>query len=63
MSYREENGQVILTMDLLDWQVLLIMFGRVLSTLEYEERAAFFSHLTRLNEGNPNFKPYMVYKP
>jgi hypothetical protein len=61
MSYREENGQVILTMDHLDWELLLMALGRALSTMrERDERSAFLSLVNRLNQGNPNYRPYQA---
>ncbi len=57
MSYREENGQVILTMSREDWQNLLITLGYA---AEYRECYAL---LNRLNEGNPNYIPYQVSSP
>jgi hypothetical protein len=60
VSYREENGQVMVTMDMLDWQILLILLGRTLTILERDERPAFFSLVNRLNQGNPDYTPYQV---
>jgi hypothetical protein len=63
MSYREENGQVILSMSPEDYDELLI-------TLGYAVGAALQANghllrritplLNRLNEGNPNYRPYQV---
>ena len=62
MSYREENGQVILTMSREDYE-------RTMRTLGYaagnalrsrEGRVATFELLNRLNSGNPNYTPYQV---
>lgn len=64
MSYREEDGQVILTMSREDYEQVLLLFGactvwayqlRTFLTLEQ-----VLSLLNRLNEGNPNYTPYQV---
>jgi len=60
MSYREENGKVVLTMDMLDWEILLIALGRAFATMPREDRPAFLSLVNRLNQGNPNYTPYQV---
>lgn len=68
MSYREEDGQVILTMSREDYNRLLMTFA--LATVRgIESRAEFpeaventLALLNRLNEGNPNYTPYQVEK-
>ena len=66
MSYREENGQVILTMSRDDFERVLMRLGAAtglaiqrsanLAETLYDELAL----LNRLNEGNPNFTPYKL---
>lgn len=61
MSYREENGQVILTMSPNDWRYLLLVLGYAMGYFEVaENRQILLSFLNRLNEGNPNYTPYQV---
>lgn len=64
MSYREENGQVVLTMSQEDYAALL---KRLATAAGYDARfygtEALGRHLAllnRLNEGNPNYTPYEV---
>ena len=57
MSYREEDGQVVLTMSREDYDALM-------RTLAWQPKAAvdrnLVTLLNRLNEGNPNYTPYQV---
>ena len=63
MSYREENGQVVLTMSREDYWRLMIELGASALQLTWQkdhadplrEKLAF---VNRLNEGNPNYTPY-----
>jgi|GEM_PF-6130305 len=64
MAYREQNGQVVLTMSREDFYILLRLLGGVLSfermnpgrtILPWEKQVEF---LNRLNEGNPHYTPY-----
>jgi hypothetical protein len=57
VSYREENGQVILTMSRTDFDMLLMMLGAGAGILGIKESLLF---VNRLNEGNPHFIPYEV---
>ncbi len=66
MSYSEENGQVVLRMNIDDWQILLMMLGALMTferikpghtPLDWENMVDF---LNRLNAGNPNYTPYEV---
>lgn len=65
MSYREENGQVVLTMSPDDFAFLLMGLGALmaysatgkLAMLPIEEICGC---LNRLNQGNPNYTPYQV---
>jgi hypothetical protein len=63
MSYREENGQVILSMSREDYDALLIRLGLAAGVAATCDKALFAEHvkmLNRLNEGNPNYRPYQV---
>lgn len=50
MSYREENGQVVLTMSREDYERLLF------------DLTAMLEFMNRLNQGNPQYTPYQVEK-
>ena len=62
MSYREENGQVILAMSREDFGSLCfwlgIAAGHMMAKGEKIDRIGAL--LNRLNEGNPNYRPYQV---
>jgi hypothetical protein len=62
MSYREENGQVILTMSREDYERVLMVFGA--ATAAFLSRSGdlgwVLSLLDRINEGNPHYRPYTV---
>ncbi len=62
MAYREENGQVVLTMSREDWQNLLMSLGIAAGSLDPESPmlARLFNLVNRLNQGNPNYRPYQV---
>lgn len=60
MSYSEQNGQVVLTLSVEDWQMLLIMLGSTLDNGIWRNRDAALEFLNRLNEGNPHYIPYQV---
>jgi hypothetical protein len=60
MSYREENGQVILSMSREDYDALLIRLG-IAAGWASDDPQLFWEHiklLNRLNEGNPHYTPY-----
>lgn len=60
MSYREENGQVVLAMSHDDWTMVLMLLGAGAAgenILSSRKAAELFN---RLNEGNPNFTPYKL---
>jgi hypothetical protein len=62
MSYREENGLVILSMSREDYDRLLSMFAGA-SALALKDGLPIgrtLELLNRLNEGNPNYTPYQV---
>jgi hypothetical protein len=69
LSYREENGQVILTMSREDYDELLIVFAAAthlsltgpLGNLIYGSDQVV-ALLNRLNSGNPNYTPYQMEK-
>jgi hypothetical protein len=62
MSYREENGQVVLTMSREDYERPLISLGYY--TGGVLQRGGKINDLlalmNRLNDGNPNYTPYEV---
>jgi hypothetical protein len=63
MSYREENGQVVLTMPREDYEIVLMALGAFTSTVMAEELCGIEKMLlllNRLNSGNPNYTPYEV---
>jgi len=62
MSYREENGQVVLTMSREDYELILIAIG-AFTGLNLFQKGRLFAFMNRLNEGNPNYTPYQVEKP
>lgn len=53
MSYSEENGQVVLKMSREDYELLIRVLGK--GTTDF-----FRKFLNRLNQGNPNYRPYQV---
>lgn len=59
MSYREENGQVVLTMSREDFNELIgVCDGHYCFSGDSETAAL----INRLNEGNPNYLPYQLEK-
>lgn len=58
MSYREENGQVILTMSPEDYSRLLVALEFALA--DPFTRLSTNELLNRLNQGNPHYTPYQV---
>jgi hypothetical protein len=62
MSYREQDGQVILTMSREDYQHLLFALGEAAAcTRKFGgDLNGELSFLNRLNEGNPHYTPYQV---
>jgi hypothetical protein len=61
MSYREEDGQVILTMSREDYDLVLMMLGMATgyclkehSTNPEKARNTALGLMNRLNEGNPH---------
>lgn len=60
MSYREEDGQVVLTMSTDDYQLLLMMLGAATATGHVLSTKRALALVNRLNEGNPHFTPYQV---
>lgn len=64
MSYREENGQVVLTMSREDYESLLLFLGYATGAAairgEFREGDSIIALTNRLNTGNPNYKPYEI---
>lgn len=60
MSYREENGQVVLTMNAEDYERVLFRLGSWLPRLSGQPLEDELLLINRLNEGNPNWRPYLV---
>lgn len=56
MSYREEDGQVILSMSREDYKRLLTALGGTSCPVPWN-RDNHVRFLNRLNEGNPNYRP------
>lgn len=59
MSYREENGQVVLTMSRDDYEIILLSLG-TFSGLRGSSIGPMLALMNRLNEGNPNYRPYAL---
>jgi len=62
MAYREENGQVVLTMSREDYERVLMALGMATGA-SMQGRGPLAMRvivplLNRLNEGNPNYTPY-----
>ena len=62
MSYREENGQVVLTLSRDDYDRLLLTLGAGSAGMikHGADLDSIFSFADRLNEGNPNYRPYKI---
>lgn len=61
MSYREENGQVILTMSREDYHLLNIVIGAAFRWSRGRKFCVMTLRLlNRLNSGNPNYTPYQT---
>jgi hypothetical protein len=66
MSYREENGQVILTMSREDYGQLIYRLGKsagIVALTAAAQKRRIESHaafMNRLNSGNPHYTPYQV---
>lgn len=62
MSYREENGQVILTMSQEDYSFLLTIFAVAtgVSIRNGGKTGRLLNLLNRLNQGNPHYTPYQT---
>lgn len=64
MAYREENGQVILTVSREDYERLLMALG-IAAGVAIQGKGVLgtkvmFELVNRLNEGNPHYTPYQV---
>lgn len=62
MSYREENGRVVLTLLHADYCNVLLALGIAANAMsaDGEPTDGMRDLLNRLNEGNPDFLPYQV---
>ena len=63
MSYREENGQVILSMSREDFQLLLIALGYATGGASkdgWTPVKRMIELTNRLNQANPHYTPYQV---
>jgi hypothetical protein len=62
MSYREENGQVVLTMSREDYEIVLMALGAFTAMTwdKTTDKGRMFVLLNRLNEGNPHYTPYQA---
>ena len=62
MSYREENGEVVLTMTPDDFQAILLALGGYTALVldRPNESKRMFELLNRLCEGSPRYTPYKV---
>jgi hypothetical protein len=60
MSYREENNQVILTMDWKDYEYLIFLIAKAHGEMlkAGESRPNEIAFMNRLNSGNPHYTPY-----
>lgn len=62
MSYSEVDGQVVLTISRQDYEHLLFALAEAAACVRkfggsFDEELRF---LNRLNQGNPNYRPYEV---
>jgi len=63
MSYSEQDGNVVLTMSREDYQMLMIVLGYATGGAikdAWTPASRMFELTNRLNEGNPNYKPYQA---
>jgi hypothetical protein len=62
MSYREEKGQVILTVSRKDYDNLLFYLGLATASLlaRHDELRDMLAFVNRLNDGNPAWTPYEI---
>lgn len=58
MSYAEKDGQVVLTMSREDYDIMLMALGAF--TAYSYDRERILALVNRLNEGNPNWMPYVL---
>jgi hypothetical protein len=64
VSYREENGQVILTMSREDYELLVYGFGMLIGKSFFGGSPhGLIEYFNRLNSGNPNYTPYKLSSP
>jgi hypothetical protein len=62
MSYFEENGEVVLRMRIVDYNLLTVYLRLALDEVRKypDEKRALLEFVNRLNEGNPGFVPHQV---
>jgi len=62
VSYREENGKVVLTMSREDYAVILLALGAYSAQFlaRSGELQSILGMMNRLNSGNPHYTPYQV---
>jgi hypothetical protein len=64
VSYREENGQVMLTMNREDYELLLMAMGMATGASLMGRGPLGMKDivplLNRINQGNPNYTPYRL---
>lgn len=61
MSYREEGGQVTLTMSREDYESFNVVMRRAFQLSRGRKFCVMAARLLdRLNQGNPNYTPYQV---
>ena len=58
VSYREDDGKVVLTMSREDYQLVLMLLGAGSAQEMVVSHKKAFELLNRLNEGNANYTPY-----
>lgn len=62
MSYREENGQVVLTISRADYNTIIFALGHYAGDAVKEglDLRSHLERLNRINEGNPHYTPYQI---
>jgi hypothetical protein len=62
LSYREENGQVVLSMPVQEYEHLMICLGIATAVMERLgiPVGGMLRVINRLNEGKPDYIPYAV---
>lgn len=62
MSYSEQDGKVILTLSREDYELLLIALEAAtgLALRDGQPSIPWLELVNRINEGNPNYAPYVT---